>query len=65
MNNKRLNKIKKDTDDTILNNLIKKLVVIDPHERMDWKDYFNDPFFNVDDDDIYQNEECKINYLNI
>ena len=43
--NKRLNKIKKETDDSILNNLIKKLVVINPHERMEWKDYFNDPFF--------------------
>ena len=43
--NKRLNKIKKETDDPILNNLIKKLVVINPHERMEWKDYFNDPFF--------------------
>ena len=62
--NKYNNKIKKDTDDPILNDLIKKLVVIEPHERMEWKDYFDDPFFKVDDDDIYQNEECKINYLN-
>ena len=30
--NKKLNKIKKDTDDDKLNNLIKKLVVIDPHK---------------------------------
>ena len=27
---------------------------------MEWKDYFNDPFFNVNDDDINENEECKI-----
>ena len=46
---------------TLLNNLIKKLVVIEPHERMEWKDYFDDPFFKVDDEDIHQNEECKIN----
>ena len=60
--NKNLNKIKKDTNDPILNNLIKKLVFKDPHERMEWKDYFDDLFFKVDDDDIHQNEECKINY---
>ena len=65
LNNKNLNKIKKDTNDPILNNLIKKLVVNDPHKRMEWKEYFDDPFFKVDDDDIHQNEECKINYLNI
>ena len=65
LNNKNLNKIKKDTNDPILNNLIKKLVVNDPHKRMEWKEYFDDPFFKVDNDDIHQNEECKINYLNI
>ena len=51
--NKNSNKIKKETDDKLLNNLIKKLVVIDPHERMEWNDYFNAPFFR-------ENEECKI-----
>ena len=61
LGNKNLNKIKKETDDPILNNLIKKLVVIEPHERMEWKDYFDEPFFKVDDEDIHQNEECKIN----
>ena len=58
--NKFNNKIKKETDDKLLNELIKKLVVIDPHERMEWNDYFNDPFFRVNDEDIYENEECKI-----
>ena len=53
--------MKKDTDDEKLNNLIKKLVVIDPHERMEWKDYFEDPFFKVNDEDVKENEECKIN----
>ena len=32
---------------------------------MEWKEYFDDPFFKVDDDDIHQNEERIINYLNI
>ena len=57
--NKNKNIIKKETDDPLLNNLIKKLVVIDPKERMEWKDYFNDPFFIFNDDDIQQNNECK------
>ena len=65
LNNKFNNKIKKDTDDPLLNKLIKKLVVLDPHKRMEWNDYFNDPFFNVNDEYINENEECKINYLNI
>ena len=60
LNNKNLNKIKKDTNDPILNNLIKKLVVNDPHKRMEWDDYFKDPFFNVNDEDINENEKCKI-----
>ena len=58
LTNKNKNNIKKETDDELLNNLIKKLVVIDPQERMEWKDYFNDPFFNIDDDN-QQNNECK------
>jgi calcium-dependent protein kinase len=64
LKNKYSNNIKKETDDPKLNNLIKKLVVIDPHERMEWEDYFKDPFFNVDDkDDIKENIECKNTYL--
>ena len=58
--NKKLNKIKKDTDDEKLNSLIKKLLVINPHERMEWKDYFDDPFFKVNDEDVKESEECKI-----
>ena len=61
LTNKKLNKIKKETDDPLLNNLIKKLVVINPKDRMEWKDYFDDPFFNFDDDNIQQKNECKNN----
>ena len=28
---------------------------------MEWKDYFNDPFFNIDEDDTQQNTECRMN----
>ena len=45
LKNKYANNIKKETDDLKLNDLIKKLVVIDPHKRMEWDDYFKDPFF--------------------
>ncbi len=47
--NKNLNKIKKETDDALLNDLIKKLVVSDPHKRMKWEDYFNHEFFKIYD----------------
>ena len=60
LNNQKINKFKKETDDQKLNNLIKKLVVYVPKDRMEWKDYFNHPFFNIDeDDDNHQNKECK------
>ena len=58
--NKKFNKMRKDTDDEKLNNLIKKLVVINPHERMEWKDYFEDPFFKENDEDFKESKECKI-----
>ena len=59
LNNKDKNIIKKDTDDELLNKLIRKLVVKDPHKRMEWDDYFKDPFFKVKDEDIKENIECK------
>ena len=61
LTNKKANKMKKDTDDEILNKLIKKLVVIEPRDRISWDAYFDDPFFNVDDDDVKENKECKSN----
>ena len=33
------------TDDKQLDDLISKLLVIDPNERITWNDYFNHPFF--------------------
>ena len=32
-------------DDEKLNDLIKKLIVLEPENRIDWKDYFDHPFF--------------------
>ena len=65
LNNKDKNIIKKDTNDELLNNLIRKLVINDPKKRMKWEDYFNDPFFKVNDKDIKENNECKIKNLYI
>ena len=64
LKNKYSNNIKKDTDDPKLNDLIKKLVVIDYHNRIDWEEYFNDPFFKENDEDIEKNEKCKIKIKN-
>ena len=50
--NKINGKIKKINDDEKLNDLISKLVVNNPNERIEWKDYFNHPFFKVKDDEI-------------
>ena len=58
--NKKENNIKKYTDDEKLNDLIKNLVVIDPDNRMEWENYFDDPFFKVNDEDVKESEECKI-----
>ena len=32
-------------DDKNLNDLVEKLIVIDPSKRINWEDYFNHPFF--------------------
>ena len=58
--NKKENNIKKYTDDEKLNDLIKNLVVIDPDNRMEWKYYFDHPFFKVNDEDVKESKECKI-----
>ena len=33
-------------DDNNINDLLKKLIVIDPDKRISWEDYFNHPLFN-------------------
>ena len=37
--------IPREFDDNNLNDLIKKLIVVDPTKRINWEDYFNHPFF--------------------
>ena len=65
LTNKKNNKIKSDTNDTILNKLIKKLVVLDPKKRVEWKEYFEDPFFiEVDNNQTQTQNQARIIYLN-
>ena len=63
LQNKNLNRIKKKTDDKILNDLIEKLVVNDPHYRIGWDEYFSHPFFKENDYYMKETEESKIIYL--
>jgi serine/threonine protein kinase len=46
-------------DDDNLNDLINKLVVNDPNERLNWNDYFNHPFFK-ENEEIKKIEKSKI-----
>ena len=58
--NKQKNLIKKEIkDDEKLNDLIKKLVVINPKERLNWENYYNHPFFKVNDDIILLKKEIE------
>ena len=37
---------RKDCEDNNLNDLIQKLLIINPVKRISWDEYFNHPFFN-------------------
>ena len=47
-------------DDDNLNDLINKLVVNDPNERLNWNDYFNHPFFK-ENEEIQKEKSKEIN----
>ena len=48
-------KMTKDTNNSDLNDLLKKLLKIDPKERINWNDYFSHPFFNEIKKEDYHN----------
>ena len=61
----------KDCEDKLLDDLINKLLILDPKKRITWKDYFNHPFFNtnkeveelntkLDNLKLYDDKEHKI-----
>ena len=47
--NYKLSNLKK-TEDSHLNDLIKRLLIEDPKKRITWEEYFNHPFFNLKGD---------------
>ena len=55
-----LDKINKNINDEDLKDLLNKLLVEDYKERIDWEDYFNHKFFNIDKFDYDKVENIKI-----
>ena len=46
-NNRYEGKIVKETDNEMINKLIKKLIQVDIKKRINWEEYFNDDFFKT------------------
>ena len=38
-------KIPNQFDNKILDDLVRRLIVVEPEKRINWEDYFNHPFF--------------------
>ena len=55
-----LDKINKNINDEDLKDLLNKLLVEDYKERIDWEDYFNHKFFNIEKFDYDKVENIKI-----
>ena len=53
----------KDCEDKVLDDLINKLLIYNPDDRISWDEYFNHPFFNkkIDEDLINKMDNLKIN----
>ena len=47
-------------EDKLLDNLVRRLIVTNPNERINWNDYFNHPFFKNQKLDIVLKEIIKI-----
>ena len=57
--NKYQGKIIDETDNEMINKLIRKLIKVDIHKRIKWEEYFNDDFFKIDNE-INNNENINI-----
>ena len=44
--------VEKLVEDKDLKDLLKKMIVEDPHKRIEWDEYFNHPFFKIDEIDF-------------
>ena len=62
-NNRYEGKIVKETDNEMINKLIKKLIQVDINKRIEWEEYFNDDFFkinNIENNDNNYKQIIKI-----
>ena len=55
----KIYKIIPDAKDPLLTDLLNKLLVLEPNERISWKDYFNHKFFEITEDEIKEIIEKK------
>ena len=47
------------TDNEMINKLIKKLIQVDINKRIEWEEYFNDPFFKNESNEEEKNLDKK------
>ena len=50
-----------DPQDPLLNDLLQRLIIKQPNQRMNWNEYFNHPFFEIKEEERIQFEQKKIN----
>ena len=58
------NKPLKKCGNNLLNDLIDKLLVVDPNLRIGWNDYFNHPFFNFGLNEIQEKKKERFKIIN-
>ena len=58
------NKPLKKCSNNLLNDLINKLLVVDPNLRIGWNDYFNHPFFNFGLNEIQEKKKERFKIIN-
>ncbi len=60
--NREKGRIVKETDNEMINKLIKKLIQVDIEKRIGWEEYFNDDFFKIKEEkEINKKAESELN----
>ena len=57
--NREKGRIVKETDNEMINKLIRKLIQVDIEKRIGWEEYFNDAFFKIKEEEKDEKEEEK------
>ena len=57
--NREKGRIVKETDNEMINKLIRKLIQVDIEKRIGWEEYFNDDFFKIKEEEKDEKEEEK------